>query len=136
MKVLVTGSRRWADKKKLFATLELIDARHGIELLIVGDARGADQNARYWARRVGHVPLQVFHADWEKHGKRAGILRNLDMLAEEPDAVLAFKVKNIEARGTDHCSQEAEQRGIKVVTIWTDRPPLPASGLVTRYAAH
>ena len=55
--------------------------------------------------------MRVFPADWDKYGKRAGYLRNVQM-AEYADALLAFW--DGESRGTKNMIDEALSRGLKV----------------------
>jgi hypothetical protein len=115
MKVLVTGSRKFADP---FAASLAINERianlpAGVTV-IHGGALGADQMAAEAAERLG-LPIQAFYADWDKHGKKAGIIRNLQMLAERPDLVIAFW--NGSSRGTGHTITEARKRSIPVEVI-------------------
>lgn len=50
---------------------------------------GADALADDYARAVGmHVIRRP--ADWDQHGKRAGFLRNVELVELEPDICLAF----------------------------------------------
>lgn len=108
--VVVCGSRDFADPFRV--SLE-IDARiaklpAGCTVL-TGGAAGADAIAHESARRHG-LPVSVMRADWEEHGKRAGIVRNLQMLDENPDLVIAFW--NGASKGTRHTITEAQKRGI------------------------
>ena len=84
MKVLVTGSRKFTDP--FTASLE-IDKRLGNlpegAVVIHGGALGADKMAGEAAARHGHL-VRAFFADWDTHGKKAGIIRNLAMLDEDP----------------------------------------------------
>jgi hypothetical protein len=58
--------------------------------IIHGGASGADKAADEWAI-INLTGLEVFPADWEKHGKSAGSIRNQKMLHEgKPDIVVAF----------------------------------------------
>jgi predicted Rossmann-fold nucleotide-binding protein len=58
--------------------------------IICGGANGVDAMAEEWAM-VNWASLYVFKADWEKHGKAAGPIRNQQMLDEgKPDLVIAF----------------------------------------------
>lgn len=114
MNVLICGSRRFADP---FTVSLAIDQRVQ-ELpddctVIVGGANGADQIAEEAARRHGR-PVVIHKADWNKHGKRAGILRNLEML-KEADFVVAFW--DGKSRGTEHTICEARRRGIPVEVV-------------------
>lgn len=62
------------------------------ELVVIsGMARGADTHAAEWAKRTPGVTLVPFPADWASHGRRAGPIRNRQMLREgQPDLVVAF----------------------------------------------
>lgn len=111
-RVLVCGSRDWPDAGIIRECLESIAISHdGNVEVIHGDARGADHGADVAARLL-RLPVRRFPPDWRKHGKRAGILRNLEMLDEQPDAVLAFQRNG--SRGTQHTIDEARRRGIPV----------------------
>ena len=54
--------------------------------IIEGGAKGVDKYAADYAT-VNQIPLKTFHADWDKHGKAAGPIRNREM-AEYADALL------------------------------------------------
>jgi hypothetical protein len=120
MKVLVCGSRDWGDYEAIDRRLSGLPGEHEeIEILHGAASRRpdggpeesadmlADRAARYWDFTVRRFP-----ADWERHGKRAGILRNLAMLNEQPDLVIAFQRNG--SRGTQHTIDEARRRGIPV----------------------
>jgi hypothetical protein len=63
----------------------------GVSVLIEGGAPGADSLANAWAKKRG-VPFRTFPAKWLLYGrKRAGPIRNQQMLDEGvPDCVVAF----------------------------------------------
>lgn len=65
-------------------------------------------NKSYSVRVIG-VP-----AEWEKHGKAAGPIRNQVMVDMKPDVCLEFNLDN--SRGTSNCAQLASAAGIKVVS--------------------
>ena len=65
MIVLVTGGRNYADREKLFATL---DALQPISILIHGAAAGADRLAGEWCLLRG-VTCHEVHANWTAYGK-------------------------------------------------------------------
>jgi hypothetical protein len=119
MKVLVCGSRLFAidsesadGKSVVWAHLDKFDPR-GLSL-ITGGALGPDDWARDWAEQT-KIDHHVLYAQWEDHGKRAGILRNLAMLDLKPDLVLAFW--DGKSSGTAHTISEARRRGIAVEVI-------------------
>ena len=110
MKILVCGSRDWTDEGPIADRLATL-APDGSATLIHGAARGADTIASNVADLLGWA-VHPFPADWDRHGKRAGILRNLAMLDEAPDLVIAFQRNG--SRGTQHTIDEARRRGIPV----------------------
>lgn len=114
MRVLVTGGRNYDDSHRVYAVLDKLHAEAGIDRLIEGGARGADELARRWAQDVAGVPVETYEADWESQGSFAGPARNARMLAEgRPDLVIAFPGN----RGTADMIRKARKAGVKVVEI-------------------
>lgn len=111
VKVLVCGSRSWSDYVAI--RRRLAELPSGAEI-IHGAARGADQDAATAARALG-MPEKAYPADWRGKGRRAGIIRNLEMLAAWPDLVIAFW--DGESTGTRHTITEARKRGIPVEIV-------------------
>ena len=88
--VLVCGGRNFRDYATLKKTLRKLHETHGFARLIHGAARGADALADHWARATG-IPVKVYPAQWERHGRSAGFRRNEEMLRRvKPDLVVAF----------------------------------------------
>lgn len=117
MRVLVCGGRDYNDKARLEFELNCItDPQTGGKFMyeiISGMARGADTLAADYAVVNGMV-LHKFPADWDKYGKRAGYLRNKQMLEEgKPDLVVAFPG----GKGTAMMIKLAEEAGVKVIKI-------------------
>jgi len=112
MKILITGSRTYWNWKKIYE--ELKDYPKDTTI-IHGAARGADTLAGEVASQLGFKVIEV-PAQWNKYGKSAGPIRNNKMLDMNPDLVIAFPLPG--SKGTKHCMEEAEKRGIplKVVT--------------------
>ena len=112
--ILVCGSREWTDRSMIrlrLATLLPKDPGADEPTIIHGAARGADSIAGEIAQQLGFW-VESYPADWKRHGKRAGPIRNREMLDKVPDLVIAF-VRG-ESRGTWDCVHEAEARGIPV----------------------
>lgn len=110
MRVLVGGGRDYADRKKVFDTLDSIRKELGTITIIHGGASGADALALAWAMARGFDSLQ-FKADWNKHGRAAGPIRNQQMLDEgHPDLVIAFPG----GCGTADMVRRARASGIEV----------------------
>lgn len=111
-RVVVCGSRQFANP--FVVSIAIIDRIRELPagcVVITGGARGADAMAHDAAKLYG-LPVSVMYADWDRHGKRAGIMRNLAMLDEKPDLVIAFW--DGRSKGTAHTITEARKRGIPV----------------------
>lgn len=75
-----------------------------------GGAPGADAHGAAWARRTG-IPVRQFKADWGRHGKAAGPIRN-EAMAREADALVV--IWDGASRGTQHMIAVARRRGLRV----------------------
>lgn len=110
MKVLVCGGRHYANWKLVSKTLTGLE---NVSLIINGCATGADALSYRWAIH-NDTPVCQFPANWQFRGKRAGPMRNLEMLRfARPDLVVAFPGD----RGTKHMVDAAKAAGVKVVEI-------------------
>lgn len=91
--MLVTGSRSWTDKERISAVLKEICTEFNVTpaemVLVHGAAAGADSLAEVAALEMG-METEVHPADWEKFGRRAGYLRNAEMVEAGANVVLAF----------------------------------------------
>ena len=113
MKVLVCGGRNFDDVEFLDETLDAYHEQFVFTKLIHGGADGADTLAGDWAHSRG-VQKKVYRANWGKHGRAAGPIRNQQMLDEEhPDLVIAFEGGN----GTAHMVSIAKKAGVKVIEV-------------------
>ncbi len=112
MKILVCGGRDYKDFDCVYKAMDMMADNHNITLLIHGGARGADELAGKWAKDSG-VASKVFPANWKEHGKKAGPLRNIEMLKECPGLVIAFPG----GRGTFHMVQISLEAKIPVVRV-------------------
>lgn len=118
MRVLVCGGRDYADFRTLFKVLDDIHRETPITSVIEGAARGADYYAGQWAKSRG-IELQEFPADWDRHHKAAGSIRNKQMLDEgKPDRVIAFPG----GKGTFDMINRAHGRGFKVTLVSGSEP--------------
>jgi hypothetical protein len=94
---------------------EILSALDEDTTIIHGGAPGADRMAGSLAMKLG-FDIIVYYAEWVKHGKAAGAIRNRRMLDEEhPDLVIAFWDGS--SPGTAGMIREAEQRDVEVWTI-------------------
>jgi hypothetical protein len=116
MKILVCGGRDYTNRARVYAELDALREKHDVIIVIQGGAQGADRLARGWCIER-HSELWNYHADWEKHGKAAGPIRNQRMLDDgKPDLVLAFPG----GRGTADMVKRAEAAGVAVCTMSED----------------
>lgn len=112
MRILVTGSRDWNDRTVIHNALLSISPKEGEQMTVInGGARGADWLAQECARALGYVVI-THVADWDKYGKRAGYVRNQQMVDSGVDVCLAF-IKN-ESKGATMCADLATKAGIPV----------------------
>lgn len=117
MKVLVCGGRDYDDRDKVFSVLDGLKEKYGIDYVIEGGAKGADSIAKEWRQERGIIGA-TFKADWNKWGKRAGVIRNTSMLfAGNPDYVIAFPG----GRGTENMLEQSVENGFTLVNKATWR---------------
>lgn len=106
MKLIIAGSRT------LQASILEIDAllaHYKIRPteIVSGTAKGIDRSGEAYAKHL-KIPLKLFPADWDLHGKPAGHIRNKDM-AKYADALLLIwdgsskGSQNMKNRMLDEC---------------------------------
>lgn len=111
MRVLVCGGRDF--KNDDFMKKVLDEYRYTATCIIHGAARGADKLAHNWAG-WNKIQVEAYYANWNKHGKAAGPIRNQQMLDEgKPDLVIAFPGGN----GTRDMVTRAKKAGIRVIEV-------------------
>ena len=118
MNILVTGSRYWTNEDVIRGVLVGFDRN----ILIHGNCRGVDRIAGRIAKELGFRVLPV-PAKWNIYGKKAGVLRNiqmLDLLTGGKDVVLAFHEDITSSKGTKHCVREAKKRDLYVLIFGVD----------------
>lgn len=116
-RVLVCGGRDFADFDLVCRTLSEWAARASGQspeediVIVHGGALGADTLAERWASE-NWLPTEIYHADWERHGKAAGPIRNQRMIDEgKPNLVVAFPG----GRGTADMIRRAKAAGIETI---------------------
>lgn len=113
-KILVTGSRTWIDHQVILDALSAEYTGHADAIMINGDCpNGADVIAKeIWQRQ--QLPIWLYPAQWNRLGnKRAGFVRNKQMVDLEPDVCLAFIKDN--SKGATMTADLAEKAGIRTV---------------------
>ena len=89
MKVIICGGRDFDDLMLLAERMGHFTQRAFHVQVISGKAKGADSLGEIWARDFTDMPVLEFPADWDKHGRRAGWIRN-NQMAEVATHVVAF----------------------------------------------
>lgn len=114
-KIIICGDRNYTNRDKIYITMISLLCDEEF-LLIEGGATGADSLAKDCAIQIG-IPYKEFPADWNKYGKRAGPIRNKQMLDENPEAIYAFHDDFKNSRGTKNMVGLADKKGIKTRVI-------------------
>lgn len=108
MKVIIAGSREIFDYEVVKMAIE--ESKFEITEVVSGVARGVDSlGERYAYERK--IQIKRFPADWDKHGKAAGPIRNIEM-ANYAEALIA--IWDGKSRGTKHMINEAKKKNLKV----------------------
>ena len=115
-KIIIAGGRDFMDynllKEKTNKILQEKKVTHKI-VIISGCARGADTlGLRYASENAFDV--EEYPADWDKYGKKAGYMRNVEM-AENADALIAFW--DGKSKGTKHMIDIATERNLPTRVI-------------------
>ena len=108
MKVIIAGGREIDDYEVLLRAL--VNASFDITAVISGGAKGADALGERFATEAG-LPLFKFPADWEKHGRAAGPIRN-KVMGDFGDALIALW--DGQSSGTKNMIDYATKKGLKV----------------------
>lgn len=106
MRVGVTGGRSYDNGYEIESQLMCVPSD---AVLVHGAAPGADITcARTWVEWGG--AMEAHPADWKKHGKAAGPIRNQEMVDSGLDLLIAFPG----GRGTADMVRRAEEAGVPV----------------------
>lgn len=119
MRVIICGGRdlpehavwNWLEKFGHQDAAEAVGRDVSITTLIHGNASGADRGAARWAESED-IRTIAYPADWRKHGKAAGPMRNTRMLREgKPSLVIAFPG----GKGTADMVRQAEAADVPIL---------------------
>jgi|TARA_R110000824_G_scaffold172833_2_gene350788 hypothetical protein len=104
-RLIVAGGRDYSFDASDIAWLASLGS---VKEVVCGGAKGADMEGLVLAKKSG-IPVKMFHADWELHGKAAGPIRNREM-AKYATVLALFPG----GRGSESMKREAEKAGIDI----------------------
>lgn len=112
-RVIIAGSRSAVYSKELGdKVMYLLKDLTDLEI-VSGTARGADKIGEQIAKN-NNIPVKRFPADWDKHGKSAGVLRNREMAQYGTHLILIWDGVS---KGSKSMLEEARKRGLHIRNI-------------------
>lgn len=100
VRLAIVGSRTFNNYSLAAAIIDKIAKEYGYTYteIVSGGAKGADAIGELYADSNG-LKKKIFPADWKTYGKRAGFIRNVDII-ENCDVCICFW--DGESHGTRH----------------------------------
>lgn len=129
MRIIIAGTRTFSDYVLLKKTMDDIISTLAEQRITVisGGAKGADKLGEEWlserlenSRSLVNWDLIRFPADWDKHGKAAGPIRNEEMANNADMCVVFWDGKS---KGSAHMIKTALKKSllVKVVNYGEDK---------------
>jgi predicted Rossmann fold nucleotide-binding protein DprA/Smf involved in DNA uptake len=115
MRIIVAGSRDVTAKEVKYA-LQICPWIGFVSTVISGTACGADTFGERWAQER-YINIVRYPAEWKKHGRSAGPIRN-KVMAQNAEGLIA--VWNGKSRGTLSMINLAMDYGLRIMIIRTD----------------
>lgn len=109
LRVCVCGGRYYTHKDRVWTLLDIIRQTDKDIIIICGGAKGADSLAWDWALDRG-VRHEIYVAEWKKHGRSAGPIRNQKMLDLGIDLLIAMPG----GVGTEHMVKICKKKDVRV----------------------
>lgn len=112
MRVLFSGNRKFDDDRVVIAMLDRLVARAGGPphvTVVHGGSGSLDWMVDVLARHIG-MKVEIHRADWQRHGRAAGPIRNQEMVDLGADLLVAYPLP--EGRGTQDCIERGVKAGI------------------------
>ena len=106
MKLAVVGSRTFKDYETVKVILDALREEVGFNKICSGGAKGADDLGEKYAWQ-NDIPLEIFVPEWDKHGKSAGFIRNVEIWDNSDFGVAFWDGKS---KGTAHSFKLAKKQ--------------------------
>lgn len=121
-RILITGSRDWPDMDSIVQTLGTTiigliskgETKDTITLIHGQCPTGADAMAD-WVARAWNMNIERYPADWVRYGKKAGMIRNKQMVDTGVDICLAFVYNK--SSGASNTVKLCRERGIELILL-------------------
>ena len=111
MLTIIAGSRTIESPEQVFSAIAMAPWKP--TAVISGGAAGVDSLGEAWGRQ-NQIRVVRMAADWDRFGKRAGYLRNVEMAAVAEALILIWDGKS---KGSGHMKRIAEARGLKIFEV-------------------
>lgn len=114
MKLIIAGSRKFNDIEVLTDKLDgLLSKCNKTITIISGGAYGADKCGEIYALNKGYK-TDKFPAEWDKFGKKAGYIRNVEMAKAATHCVVFWDGKS---KGSKHMIDTAKKYNLELRII-------------------
>ena len=107
MITIIAGSRDFTDYELLKSTCD----KYNITKVVSGTCRGADLLGEKYAKE-NKLEIIRCPANWDKHGKSGGYIRNVEM-ANIAEQLIAFHKNG--SKGTQHMINIAKSKNLNVI---------------------
>jgi hypothetical protein len=121
-RIAVVGSREYLNLEHV---RQFIWEQERTTVIVSGGALGVDTTATVTAQGYG-MPTEVYLPDWNRYGRKAGAIRNAEIVAKA-DKVVAFW--DGQSKGTKITIQMAKDAG-KPVTVFGPDGQVQAAGFL------
>lgn len=121
-RVIICGGRHFKDYECLESVMSEVMSKiapwRDVIEIVSGHCEGADQLGELYAKKHG-LPCKVFPAQWKKHGRAAGPIRNSEMVkyASEAEMSVVIAFRSPRTKGTNDTVKKATKQGFKVFVI-------------------
>lgn len=113
MKLAIIGSRTFEDYDLLCSSIRANYNIDDIEAIVSGAAKGADSLGAKFAHD-NEIPLMEFPAEWKKYGKRAGFIRNHDIIKNCTHCIAFW---DGESHGTQHSISLCQEQNKPYIVV-------------------